>query len=101
MKIQNLIKFFVSLVKRDKPSKFQRHKIYKGALKLIKSEDKGFICPAINSASHLKFNIKDFPEFMAFKPDDRSIVDVWWIAGDKATRIKVLETCIEQTRIIF
>jgi hypothetical protein len=92
-----------------KPTKRQRHKIYKAALKQMEFErDKGwryFICCAIDVACFAEFEDFPereemehlFPEFMATKPKDADYT--WWpnTKEGNAARFAAIRKCIHLT----
>jgi hypothetical protein len=92
-----------------KPTKAQRHRIYKGALAQMEWErDKGwryFVCCAIDTACFAELqdfpereNMEDlFPEFMSCKPKNADYT--WWPNTDKgnAARFAAIRKCIRLT----
>lgn len=92
-----------------KPTKAQRHKIYRGALEHMERERKNgwipFVCCAIDTACYAEFwefpEREDmgrlFPEFMACKPKNADYV--WWRNTDRgnAARFAAIRKCIRLT----
>lgn len=89
----------------------QRHQVYMEALDRIVTNKNSFICDALYSTTKDLFyagrnprkfpyseTVDAFPEFAKQKPNDLEKYDAWWPHKDVATRIKVLEKCIRQTR---
>jgi len=79
----------------------QRNRAYRKALKLIKNDKQIFVCHAIEYQGLFRNRVspENYPEFFKFKPSNSYtlIGDPWWKSRDKDSRIKALETCIEQT----
>jgi len=99
----------------------QRHLVYKTAKQLYEefvdrggapdSDRSPFLCDNLKHAYRALFGyqgatgydwfeIRDFTEFMKFKPEDASEHDHWWPISDWETRLKVLDECIKLTETI-
>lgn len=86
-----------------KPTKRQRHKIYKDALKLIRSKEctSEFLCHIMADTMKVdRFHwqeryLDDFPEIKKRKPKNASFT--WWRGSYKSPRIKCLIACIKET----
>jgi hypothetical protein len=89
-----------------KPTKAERHQIYKRTLVLyltqiywrglcyhIKNVLPNDVCEMWSPYSYITF----YSELLKRKPKDKSIHDYWWDTKDRNIRIKVLEECIEET----
>lgn len=93
-----------------KPSKKQRHKVYKYALNLLSiNNDIGknsCICGLLTE-SHYQifdeditiFNVFDYyPEFYKQRPAKVSALIYWWPLEDQKIRKEVLQRCISETK---
>jgi hypothetical protein len=85
-----------------KPTKKERHAIYKEALRLYKDDREPFICNCVGIATDWKYtegillNLSLFPELLAQRPKGASLS--WWpVTNDHTPRIKALNKCIRLT----
>jgi hypothetical protein len=95
----------------EKPTKAQRHAIYKKALKVLDADIEygvthPYVCIAIQEATEGAFSALDkedmqnFPEFIKQKPTAASQTGRWWPhdADGNSARRKTLLKCIELTK---
>lgn len=93
----------------------QRHAVYINALNVLKAFQIEFpmevpygLCLIIERSTCGLFNQKiwpsyipdEFPEFGKHKPEEKTARQTWWRFSDYESRIKCLESCIEQTNPI-
>lgn len=87
-----------------KPTKAERHQIYKDALIIFEDGYSIGLCSAIHrSLSYDTLNwgpygcMSFFPELWKRKPIGVKKDDYWWKVGDKISRIRILKECIEES----
>lgn len=86
-----------------KPTKRQRHKIYKDALELIRSKKctSEFLCHVmadtmkVSRTGWQSLYLDDFPEIKKRKPKNARFT--WWRGTNKSPRAKCLIACIKET----
>jgi hypothetical protein len=84
-----------------KPTKAERHRIYKKALRLYQEDRAPFLCTCIGIVTDWKYtrgltlDVPLFPELLAQRPKGASLA--WWPAHHDSPRIKALNKCIRLT----